>query len=153
MAEDELERKRREAEEKTAEEGRAAAEAAAAKAKGDEPDPDADSDEDGEGQAEMFPMGTLEGDPKVTLKNLIKPNHRVEYTASLMSAEVPVRHGLMDPYADGQAVETHELAKIELVPIRETDSAGQKKIVGWKVRSKLRPVFVEPVAGADAAAA
>lgn len=105
-------------------------------------------DDDEDGQEELFPMGTLEGDPKVTLKNLIKPNHRIEYTASKMSAEVPVTGGLIDPYADGQSVDTYELAKIELVPIRESDAAGVRKIVGWKVRSKLRPVHIAPVESA-----
>src|ERR1700676_1757520 len=38
---------------------------------------------------ELFPVGMVEGDSKVTLKNLIKAGDRVTLKASLSSAEVP----------------------------------------------------------------
>src|SRR4051794_4660230 len=48
---------------------------------------------------ELFPLGSIEGDPKVTLKNLIKSGKPIEYTVSMRSAEVPLRGGLPDPDA------------------------------------------------------
>lgn len=54
-----------------------------------------DGDDD---QPELFKMGSLEGDPKVTLKNLIKAGSTVTVKASLSSAEVPIKGGgLFDP--------------------------------------------------------
>jgi hypothetical protein len=119
--------------------------------KGEQKNGDALADlpvDDGE-QEELFPVGSLEGDPKVTLKNIIKAHHRVEYTASLMSAEVPLREGLLDPDDEGRVLVTYEVASLVPVPIRE-DKGGTKKIVGYKIRQQLRPIYVEPIPNAQA---
>jgi hypothetical protein len=101
-----------------------------------------EADEDA---GELFPLGTLEGDPKVTLKSLIKPGHSVEYTSSMMSAEVPLTEGLLDPNEQHRALVMLEFAGVTPVPIRKTDATGTKKIVGWKIRQQFRVVHVQTV--------
>lgn len=100
----------------------------------------AERDDDGE-QAELFPIGSLEGDPRRTLKNLLRAGLPVEYTCSLMSAEVPLRGGLLDIESSGEVLVTWEPAKLEVVPDRDAELG---KVVGVKVRQKLRPVYVRP---------
>lgn len=95
-------------------------------------------DGDGEDQEEMFPLGSLEGDPKKTLKNLIRAGLPIEYTVSLRSAEVPLRGGLPDPDAFHRLFVNSVVEKVETVALRE-----ENKIVGWKVRAILRPIFVQ----------
>lgn len=107
---------------------------------GDRPEPEPDDEQ----PEELFPVGSLEGDPKMTLGKLIKPHHKVEYTVSLMAAEVPLRGGLLDPDATGAVMITYEVANLTPVPIRE-DRGGVKKLVGWKIRQSLRPIYVEPI--------
>src|SRR5271154_6193319 len=54
--------------------------------------------DDDDAGAELSPHGSLEGDPKVTLKSLIKAGARVSVKASISSAEVPIKGGgLFDP--------------------------------------------------------
>lgn len=101
--------------------------------------------EDGAGDAEMFPMGILDGDPKVTLGKLIRRGAEVEYTVSLGSAEVPLRGGLPDPETYMRLFVTAELQKVEVVAKRVDGDVST-----WKVRAKMRPTFVEL---AEAAAA
>lgn len=108
---------------------------------------DKDVEDGDEEQGELFPVGSLEGDPKVTLAKLVRAGHRIEYTASLMSAEVPLQGGLLDPNDEGQVMVTYEVASLTPVPIREGDR-GTKKLVGWKIRQNLRPVYVEPIEAA-----
>lgn len=96
------------------------------------------ADGGGEPEEEMFPLGTLAGDPRATLRTLIRSGLPVETTASLMSAEVPLRDGLLDPNEDGRVVVSFEAAKFEVVPKKKDD-----KIVGWKIRQVLRPTYVE----------
>lgn len=104
----------------------------------------AERSEDGDGQLEAFPMGSVEGDAKVSLRTLIKSGETVENTASMRAAEVPLRGGLVDPRKAGRALVTYEVAKVEVVASRED---GQ--IAGWKQRTTLRPTYVEPVGATD----
>lgn len=102
----------------------------------------AESDEEPT-QDELFPKGVLDADGKIQLKNLIRANEGVEVTASLMSAEVPLRGGLVDPRREGKVVVSYEAAKYIPVPVREGEP-GDRKLVGWKIRCQMRPTFVEP---------
>jgi hypothetical protein len=102
----------------------------------------ADDDE----QEELFPLGTVEGDPKKTLKNLIKPGLPVEVTASLMSAEVPVSAGMIDPDSPGRVMVSYEIATAAQVVVKRKEG----RIVGYKIRQVLRPTFVEAIADAAA---
>lgn len=99
-------------------------------------------------QAEMFPRGSIEGDSNLGPRDLFQPNHRIELTASLMSAEVPMTGGLVSPTAEGLLLVTYELQEPIPVPIREGDR-GNKQLVGWKIRQKLRPIYVEGVKGEE----
>jgi len=100
--------------------------------------------EEPEPEEELFPLGSLDGDPKRTLKTLLRSNVPVEYVASLMSAEVPLQGGALDMEHNGQVLVTWEPAKVEIVPEREQDSGGSRKLVRAKVRHKLRPTYVQP---------
>lgn len=100
-------------------------------------------------QEEIFPRGQLEGDDK-SIRDFFQPHHRIELTASLMAAEVPASGGLVDPEKEGMALVTYELSKPIPVPIRE-GNAGEKELVGWKIRQQLRPVYVEAVRGEEGA--
>lgn len=99
-------------------------------------------------QAEMFPRGSIVGDSNLGPRDLFQPNHRIELTASLMSAEVPMTGGLLSPTEEGLLLVTYELEKPIPVPIREGDR-GAKELVGWKIRQQLRPVYVEGVKGEE----
>jgi hypothetical protein len=101
--------------------------------------------DDGDGQLEAFPMGSVEGDAKVTLRTLVKSGDATEFTASMRAAEVPLRGGLVDPRKPGRALVTYEVAKIDVVAVREDG-----ELVGWKQRASLRPTYVEPIGATDA---
>jgi hypothetical protein len=93
-------------------------------------------------QAEMFPLGSLEGDGR-TLRNLMRPTLPITSTVSLRSAEVPLSGGdLLNPEKTGRALVTYLPEKYEEVAEHEGTEA-----VAWKVRQVARPVFVEPVKG------
>ena len=93
---------------------------------------------------EMFPHGSLEGDPKVTYKNLVKAGARVTVTASLTSAEVPITGGgLFDPEREGLALVRYLPAQVALVP-QHKDKNGQSKVEEWTLRQTLRTLKVEP---------
>lgn len=93
-------------------------------------------------QLEAYPLGSLEGDAKVTLRSLVKGGEPVEFTASMRAAEFPLRTGLVDFRKSGRALVTYEAQKIEVVVKREDG-----EVAGWKERQVLRPTFLEPVKG------
>ena len=86
---------------------------------------------------ELFPHGSLDGDG-INLKDLIQPGKPVEYTKSLLKGEVPGRRQLTNPAGQRRALVTHELAEVVIV-IRREDN----EIVGYKIREKLRPTYVQ----------
>lgn len=86
---------------------------------------------------QMFECGSLDGDG-IDLAQLIRPGLPVEYTKSLLEGEVPGRNKLTNPDAYRRAVVTHELAEVVVVIKREDG-----EIVGYKIREKLRPTFVQ----------
>jgi hypothetical protein len=100
--------------------------------------------EDETDEPELFPAGVLDGDPKRTLKTLIRAGANVAVTASLTKAEVPMRGiGLFDPESTTQVLVTVEPGEVTSVPEKESDGAGGKKITGWKLRQQLRAVHVQ----------
>lgn len=99
------------------------------------------SEEDA-GDEELFPLGSLDGD-EATLGQLIKKNHTVEITASMGTAEVPMRGGLLDPNENHMLLVKIEPGKIDTVPQRDGDPVNGKTITGWKLRQNLRPTYVE----------
>lgn len=107
----------------------------------------ADADAEQQTKAELFPIGSLDGD-ETTLGQLIRGNHSVEVTVSMGSAEVPVRGGgLLDVNREHLLLVTVEPRKIEVVPKREGDRVEGKEIVGYKLRQGATPIFVERVHG------
>lgn len=104
-----------------------------------------DRADDAPDEGELFPLGVLDGDPAVTLKNLIGRGVKVEYTVSMRSAEVPMRGGLPNPNDHVRLAVTTEVAKVEEVAIRDSESG---KVTGWKIRATLRPTYVEPLEAA-----
>lgn len=99
---------------------------------------------DDDDSGELFPHGSLEGDPKVTYKNLVKTGARVSLTASLTSAEVPIRGGgLFDPEQEGLALVRYLPAQVALVP-HHKDKNGQSKVEEWTLRQTLRAFKIEP---------
>lgn len=100
----------------------------------------ADQAEDEGAVQEEFPKGIIDaGAKRKTLKTLIG-GLPAETTVSMMSAEVPLRGGLPDPDTQHRFVTTTELHKAEEIAQREDGL-----LVSWKVRSHLRPVYVETV--------
>lgn len=100
-------------------------------------------------EEELFPLGTLEGDD-VTLGGLVKGNHSFQITVSMNgTSEIhsPSDTGLFDPSKEHMLLVTCEQASLELVPDREGERVQGKKIVGWKGRQKLRPIYCEKVKG------
>jgi hypothetical protein len=91
---------------------------------------------------ELFPLGTIEGDPRVTVRSLIKAGARVSVTASLSSAEVPVSGGLFDPEQEISVLVRCIPGKVEQVPKHE-DKDGIQKVKEWTVRQSLRSIHVE----------
>lgn len=101
-------------------------------------------------QVEMFPMGTLEGDG-VNHKNLMRANEPVEFTIAMTGGEVPSSSGgMMDPRKESMLLVTVEPEDGGLpVPRREGDRITGKTVKGWKVRQKVRPIFIERVEGQE----
>lgn len=98
---------------------------------------------DDEPQAELFPDGVIDGDPRVTIKNLIRGGENVDLEVTLMQGKVPLRGGLVDPRRSGKVVVSHDAAKYLLIPQREGEP-GDKKVKGWTVRCQLKPTYSEP---------
>jgi hypothetical protein len=117
---------------------------------------DAAGDSSGEGregdpQTELFPDGSVEGDG-YSLRSVGKAGEPVELiTVAMSGGEVPMPKGsgLLDPHKEGMLLVTYEPKDGGLpVPTREGDR-GEKKIVGWKVRQTVRPIYIERVKGEE----
>jgi hypothetical protein len=107
---------------------------------------DGDDGEPGE-QAEIFPLGSIEGDAK-TLKTLIRAGLPVTQTVAMGSAEVPISSGgLIDPDKEGMLLVTYEAAGYQPVPVREGERHEGKRVKSWKIRTHLRPIHVERIDG------
>lgn len=99
----------------------------------------ADGDEDA---PEMFPLGTLSGDPKRTVKNLIRAGAKVTTAVSMTRAAVPnPTGGLFDPEE-----EVSVLVRVLPGPVTQspthTSEAGLHKVKEWKISQELRVIHV-----------
>jgi hypothetical protein len=83
----------------------------------------------------------LEGDRQLTLAGLGRRGVPIESRVSLMSASVPI-DGQLDPDREGVLRVSYEPAGYDYVPVRDTDAAGARKVVRWKLVQKLRPVHI-----------
>lgn len=94
-------------------------------------------------EAELFPVGSVEGD-SVTPQTLVKRGLPVEVTVALMMAEVPTKTGLLDPNKSGRVLVSYVPANVVDVPVRDNaaTSADRYSVKSWKLRQFLRPTFV-----------
>jgi hypothetical protein len=104
---------------------------------------------DGEGQdsdePELFPLGTLSGDPKVTVKNLIRAGARVTCESKMSSAAVPNPSGhLFDPEREVQVLVRVLPGAAKQTPIHEKQADGTYKVKEWKIGQELAVIHVQP---------
>jgi hypothetical protein len=105
----------------------------------------ADRVENEEVEEELFPHGSLEGDPKVTLKSLIKAGARVSVKASISSAEVPiVGGGLFDPEHEVTFLVRGLPGGVTPRPKHEGESGdGRRPVKEWTLSQSIRAIHVE----------
>lgn len=101
---------------------------------GEEPEP---TDE------ELFPLGSLDGDPKVTLKNLLNPRVPTEISASMGTAAVPIKGaGFFDP--EREITLLVRVLPGGPVPVATRRKGDEKhKIEKWRVTQPLTPIYVQ----------
>lgn len=99
-----------------------------------------------EDRDEMFPVGSVEGDSKITLKNLIKPGQRVTLTASMSSAEVPLTGGLLHPEKEVTLlVRGLPGMPVPVAKHRDAQPGGDHTIEEVTMRQPIRAMHVENV--------
>lgn len=96
-----------------------------------------------ETQEELFPQGQVIGDG-VSLKSLVKAQHKVTTSAALSKAKIPLRGGLPDPNARLRLMVVGVPAKLHNLPIRE-DASDPLKVTGWELTQDVRVDHVENV--------
>jgi hypothetical protein len=93
---------------------------------------------------EMFPVGVIEGDSKVTLKNLIKPGMTVVVKASLSSGEAPLTGGLLNPEKEVMLlVRGLPGAPVPVAKHRDAKAGGDHTIEEYTLRQPIRTIHVE----------
>lgn len=109
----------------------------------------ADGEGLGEGeQAEMFPLGSISGDPKRTHKTMIPAGTSVKIEAKLSNASVPMTDGLYAFGDHGELLITFEAGKLEQVPeLGEEKSDGTRKLEGVKLVQRLRVIHTRDGSG------
>lgn len=121
------------------------AEAAAAmggRAIDDQPEPDEPSED------ELFPMGSIEGDHAVTMKNIVPAAKARKTEAKMRARRIALRGGLVRYGELLELVVTVEAGKVEEVPdLEEPESGGRRKLLGVKDVQHFRPVHVTSAAG------
>lgn len=96
---------------------------------------------------ELFPLGSLEGDD-AKLETMIRPGERVTHSVTMNgTSKVPLTGGLLDIRKEHMLLVTCEVAHPIAVPDREGDRLAGKRIVGWDIKQKLTPIYVERVKG------
>jgi hypothetical protein len=98
-------------------------------------------------EQELFKLGSLEGDPKVTLKNLLRPGVAVEPSASMGTAAVPIKgSGFFDP--EQEITLLVRVLPGGPVPVATRKKGDEKhKIEKWRVTQPLTPIFVQEASG------
>lgn len=128
-------------------EARDRAEEAAVAGKRGRPVDDQPADEP-EDEPTMFPLGTIEGDPKTTWRNLIKAGTPVKLECALSRAAVPMTAGLHAFGEQGEVLVTFEAGVVKSVPeLGDQQADGKRKLKGVKLVQELRAVHVRSGAG------
>lgn len=100
-----------------------------------------------EDEAEMFPMGSIPGDHRVTLKNIVPAAKGRSTEAKMGSAAIPMREGLVRYGELLRLVVTVEAGKVlEQPDLQEPDAGGNRLLMGVKDVQHFRPVHVESAA-------
>lgn len=98
--------------------------------------PDAD-------EPEMFPMGAIVGDHKITVKNILPAGKSRKVEAKLRATPIPLKDGLVRYGEVLELLVTVEAGKIEEVPdLEEPESGGRRVLNGVKDVQHFRPVHV-----------
>lgn len=112
-----------------------------AKSRGEDFEGDAEDPED---EATLFPMGSLYGDPKMTIGKMIKRGIPVTISAKLSNAAVPNRGGLFDPEEPIYMLVKAIPGGPKPIPTRKTGK-GEYGITGWELVQDVRVEHVEGV--------
>jgi hypothetical protein len=98
---------------------------------------------DGAPEEELFPLGSLSGDPAVTLRNFIKPRTPVEISASMGTAAVPIKGaGFFDP--EQEITLLVRVLPGGPVPVATRKKGDEKsKIEKWRLTQPLTPIYVQ----------
>lgn len=104
---------------------------------------DARSQDDTEPEEELFPLGSLDGDPAVTLKTLIKSRIPTEISASMGTAAVPIKgSGFFDP--EQEVTLLVRVLPGGPVPVATRKKGDEKsKIEKWRITQPLTPIYVQ----------
>lgn len=104
--------------------------------------------DEADGQLEAFPIGAVDGDPKVTHRNLIKAGMAVKLECALSRAAVPLTGGLHAFGAAGEVLVTFEAGKVQQVPeFGERQADGSRPVKAVKLVQELTAVHVRSGAG------
>lgn len=100
--------------------------------------------DDGGDEPELFPAGTLEGDPKVTHKTYIPAGSKTSTEVSMSRAAVPNPGGGL--FRAGEEVQV--LARVLPQSVKETpinvkQPDGTYKVKEWKISQELAVIFVQ----------
>lgn len=98
---------------------------------------------EGEEQQEMFPLGSLSGDPRTTWKTLVKAGVPTKLECALSRAAVPMTSGLYAFGEKGEVLVTFEAGTVKNVPeLGDENSSGRRKLKAAKFVQELRAVHV-----------
>jgi len=94
-------------------------------------------------EEELFPEGSLDGDSKVSLKNIIKAGTATEATASMGTASVPIKGtGFFDP--EEEVTLLVRCLPGGIVPVATRKKGDEKnKIEKWRLNQPLTPIYVQ----------
>jgi hypothetical protein len=94
-------------------------------------------------QQQLFENGVLDGDPEITVNNLVGPNETVTTRVAMRGAQVPLRGGLIDPRSRVRVSALCQVSRYIKTPIGEWRDDDTRNIEEWKVSAELTPIFVE----------
>jgi len=96
-----------------------------------------------EPQEELFPLGSVSGDPKRTYKNLIPAGTPTKTQAKLSNTAVPMTDGLYAYGQRGEILVTFEAGTVKQVPeLGDEKSDGTRRLDGVKLVQEMRAVYV-----------
>lgn len=93
---------------------------------------------------ELFELGSLDGDPKVTLKTLVKANASIKAKASLGTVAVPIiGNGFFDPEQEVTFLVRGLPGGIHPVPTHGPERNGRHPIKEWAFTQKIEPRHIQ----------